>query len=115
MGLHTTHGCYNGSYSGFGTERRKLAKLLGFELGDMEGFGGIESWKEINHPLIPLLNHPDYEGVLSISEQLSIINGFNLLNDKIQETNDEDLINFCNTFKKGCIDASNKNEIIEFQ
>ncbi|MBJ6613668.1 hypothetical protein [Streptomyces sp. I4(2020)] len=50
------------SYTGFGVFRRWLAQAEGFELNEMDGFGGQRSWKDVSTTLAPLLNHPDDDG-----------------------------------------------------
>ena len=64
---------FNGSnaywgYIGFHNFRKRLAAALGFDLDQMEGFGGRRPWSEIKHPLKPFLNHSDCEGSLSAAE-----------------------------------------------
>lgn len=50
------------SYSGFAEFRRWLAKLEGFALVEMHGFGGDRSWSGVSTALKPLLDHPDDDG-----------------------------------------------------
>lgn len=50
------------SYTGFGVLRRRLAQAEGFELDEMDGFGGQRPWNEVSTTLAPLLNHPDDDG-----------------------------------------------------
>ncbi|MEU0673651.1 hypothetical protein ABZ330_12265 [Streptomyces sp. NPDC006172] len=50
------------SYTGFGAFRRWLAQAEGFELDEMEGFGGQRPWDDVSTTLAPLLNRPDNAG-----------------------------------------------------
>ncbi|WP_329331531.1 hypothetical protein OG866_02070 [Streptomyces sp. NBC_00663] len=50
------------SYTGFGVFRRWLARAEGFELDEMDGFGGQAPWGDVPTTLAPLLNHPDDDG-----------------------------------------------------
>ncbi|WP_051858602.1 hypothetical protein [Streptomyces cellulosae] len=50
------------SYTGFGGFRRWLAQTEGFELNEMDGFGGQRPWNDVSTTLAPLLNHPDDDG-----------------------------------------------------
>ncbi|MET8684528.1 hypothetical protein ABZV77_09960 [Streptomyces sp. NPDC004732] len=50
------------SYTGFGTFREWLARTEGFELAEMDGFGGDRQWSSVATALEPLLNHPDDDG-----------------------------------------------------
>lgn len=50
------------SYTGFGVFRRWLAQAEGFELGEMDGFGGQRPWSDVSTTLAPLLDHPDDGG-----------------------------------------------------
>lgn len=52
------------SYSGFNLFRNRLAKEIGINLVNMEGFGGQTSWKMIKDDIKPFLNHSDCDGSL---------------------------------------------------
>jgi hypothetical protein len=56
------------SYGGFGRFRIRVAADIGLDLPDMEGFGGARSWEDVEHPLVPFLNHSDCDGDLSPAE-----------------------------------------------
>ncbi len=62
MGLYFDKSDAQWSYSGFNRFRARLAKEIGFDLYDMDGFGGSTSWSTIKDPLKPLLNHSDCDG-----------------------------------------------------
>jgi hypothetical protein len=89
MGLGFNHGtdedgwstcCPHWSYGGFQRFRRELAKVEGFDLESMQGFGtgdihgadprplGGRSWDEVATDLKPLLNHSDCDGELTPEE-----------------------------------------------
>ena len=53
------------SYHGFHYFRKKLAKEIGIELDNMEGFGGGIPWDKINDSIKKLINHSDCDGYLS--------------------------------------------------
>jgi hypothetical protein len=53
------------SYGGFMSFRKRLAKEIDIDLEEMDGFGGIKSWKTVESPIKLLLNHSDCDGVLS--------------------------------------------------
>lgn len=51
------------NYGSFSRFRRELAAHEGFDLGDMQGFGGQQlPWRGIRTPLRPLLHHADDTG-----------------------------------------------------
>jgi hypothetical protein len=53
------------SYTGFSMFRKWLARVEGFALAEMDGFGGDRQWSSVSTTLAPLLNHPDDEGDLT--------------------------------------------------
>jgi len=74
MGLDFSEGDAHWSYSGFMRFRRHLAKEIGIHLDAMEGFGFDESprtlikWDRVHDPIVPLLDHSDCDGDLSVEE-----------------------------------------------
>lgn len=68
MGIDFSHTQAQWSYTGFGAFRRTLALFEGFELDDMDGFGGDRDWSTVQTDLAPLLNHSDCDGEMSPSE-----------------------------------------------
>lgn len=68
MGLAFSHCNANWAYSGFKSFRCSLWTLAGFDgnLYSLYHRGGIEFAKD--HPLYPLFNHSDCEGVLTPEE-----------------------------------------------
>lgn len=119
MGLDTTHNCWHGPYSSFNRFRYSLAQQIGINLDDYAGYdeNGTKDLSKINHELMPLFNHSDCDGILTVEESKSIVIGLNnILNDfnkKIESDYDfkENIIQF----RDGCLDAISKNEIIEFK
>lgn len=68
MGIDFSHTSAQWSYTGFGAFRRALALFEGFELDDMEGFGGDRAWTTVQTDLAPLLNHSDCDGEMTPAE-----------------------------------------------
>jgi hypothetical protein len=68
MGLRIEPGGASWSYRGFHAFRRRLAEAEGFDLDQMEGFGGDRTWNttagDSVTPLEPLLYHSDCDGYL---------------------------------------------------
>ena len=53
------------TYYGFADFRRRLAKEIGIDLDEMEGFSGDVMWElPSEEPLVYLLDHPDDSGFL---------------------------------------------------
>jgi hypothetical protein len=68
MGVDFSHCDASWAYSGFHRFRARLATSAGFDLSQMEGFDGNKPWSEIHDDLVPLLNHSDCDGKLSVKE-----------------------------------------------
>lgn len=60
MGLDV--GSVSFSYGGFNRFREMLAKEIGYNLDDFEGFGGDKSFKEMKDDIKWLLDHSDCDG-----------------------------------------------------
>ncbi len=119
MGLDTSYNCWNGPYGSFNRFRKSLAEQIGISLDDYIGYGCPNATKElssINHDIMPLLNHSDCDGELTVMECKKIVKGLNNIlknfNDKLQADSDfkEDIIQF----KKGCLLAIKENKSVEF-
>ena len=118
MGLDTSHNCWHGAYSSFNRFRYSLGHQIGINLDDYIGYNnkGTKYLNSIQHELMPLFNHSDCDGVLTIEESKQIAVGLNKVlenfNDKIEADYDfkENIIQF----RDGCLDAISKNEIIDF-
>lgn len=57
--------------------RTRLAREIGITLGDMHGFSerhGFDGipWDKVKDGIVPLLNHTDCEGELSVEEMKSV-------------------------------------------
>lgn len=68
MGLDFSHCDAHWSYSGFNRFRERLAESININLSNMYGFGGTDSWYGLNDDIVPLLNHSDCDGKLTIRE-----------------------------------------------
>lgn len=117
MGLDTTHNCWHGAYSSFNLFRKNLASLIGFNLNDFEGFGGTRSFSEMKHGIMPLLNHSDCDGELTVDECKSIVEGLNDVLEKNKELEQSDKYFYYKVvqFRDGCLDAISNNEEVRFQ
>lgn len=118
MGLDTTHNCWHGAYSSFNRFRYSLGKQIGINLDDYIGYGdkGTKNLTEIEHDLMPLFNHSDCDGYLSLDESEKIANGLNQVLDNFNDKLDMDF-DFKDEiiqFRDGCLDAISKNEIVRF-
>lgn len=86
-----------GSYSGFGNFRESWAKHLGFNLKEMDGFGGEKKWT--NEPIQAFFNHSDCEGEISVEDCKEILiqaeKDQPLLTDEQSKYSMPILINFC--------------------
>ncbi len=118
MGLGTSHNCWHGPYSSFNRFRKSLAAQIGISLDEYIGYGdnGTKDLLTIQHDIMPLLNHSDCDGYLTVEESTKIINGLNAIlnnfNEKIEsDYNFKELIV---QFRDGCIDAVFKKEKIKF-
>lgn len=68
MGLDFSHTDARWGYSGFNNFRRRLAKEIGMDLDAMEGFGGDILFSNFNDDILPLLDHSDCDGELTVNE-----------------------------------------------
>jgi len=59
------------SYSGFDNFRQSRARLLGFDLDDMQGFVGTRPWTY--EPLQCFFDHSDCEGIISWQDAEQIL------------------------------------------
>lgn len=71
MGLDFSHADTSWAYGSFYVFRINLANEIGMDLQEMEGFKkgckGL-SWDGFNDDIIPLLNHSDCDGELTVEE-----------------------------------------------
>lgn len=68
MGLDFSHCDARWSYGGFAQFRRKLASEIGIDLDKMKDFGGEVPFSDYEDDIIPLLNHSDCDGELTVVE-----------------------------------------------
>ena len=115
MGLDTTHNCWHGPYSHFNNFRRWVAKQIGLNLDSMEGFGGDISFDITNHPIKPLLEHSDCDGELTPDECRSIIEGAEIILNKIDPAEWKDWEVKLKAFANGCKKAIENNENVKFR
>lgn len=119
MGLDTTHDCWHGPYSSFNRFRFDLAKQIDINLYRYMGYNdnGILKLDSIKHDIMPLLNHSDCDGKLTIRECRRIVKGLNSILENLNEN-----IEFYDIFKEkiiqfrdGCLNAIGKKEQVYFQ
>lgn len=82
MGLDFSHGDAHFSYGGFAEFRIRLAQEIGLDLHAMEGFTDSHrntnrnrkplSWTKVKDAIVPLLNHSDCDGELTVEECLTV-------------------------------------------
>lgn len=142
MGLNTSHGCWDGSYSTFAAWRRWLANRVGIPLMAMEGFGHEDglvlehtnlalegavtrwmihpiSWDVLRpDPIYALLNHSDCDGELALADLPGIARRLREIADR-ERTRDDggesaQMIQFCDQFASGCLRAIQAGENVDF-
>ena|SRR5690606_34976297 len=118
MGLDTSHNCWHGSYSSFNRFRYSLGHQIGIDLYDYAGYGskGVKDLAKIEHELMPLFNHSDCDGILTVEESKQIVIGLNKVlenfNNKIEA--DFDFEEKIIQFRDGCLNAIQRNEEVDF-
>ncbi|EGO63586.1 hypothetical protein [Acetonema longum] len=68
MGLDFSHCQAHWGYISFNRFRTKLAAEIGMNLDAMQGFNGDKPFSDYNDPIIPLLDHSDCDGELTLEE-----------------------------------------------
>ena len=120
MGLDTSHNCYHGPYSSFTDFRYALADQIDIDLDDYIGYRGYRPTKyldTIEHDIMPLLNHSDCDGILTVEECKRIANGLTNILDNFNEDINYSINNFKDKiiqFRDGCLEAIQNNEEVEF-
>lgn len=118
MGLDTTHNCWHGAYSSFNKFRYSLGHQIGIDLNDYAGYSGAgkKDLASIKHGLMPLFNHSDCEGRLTVKECKSIVEGLNnvLENLNPEIKHDFDFKDRIIQFRDGCLDAISKKQMVKF-
>ena len=116
MGLDASVGDYEdenylsfriGSYSGFASWRKSIAKTQGFCLNDMVGYGGSVEWNDQKFKLI--LNHSDCDDEYAIEQIPKLIVELKEIQTLNVDTYDE-----CYKFLKLCDAAIKYNKPIVF-
>lgn len=126
MGLNTTHGAWDGPYSSFGEFRKNLAKEIGINLEEMQGFSkdgkpGEIPWKTVKHKIKSLLNHSDCDGHLTPRQCKTVAEGLKEIIEKLPDYGLKGTFDYkystkgrAETFRSGCLKAYNKNEYLKF-
>ena len=116
MGLDTSYDCWHGPYSSFNRFREFLANEIGIDLNDYEGFGGKEKWSSVKHGIMPLLNHSDCDGRLTVKKCKKIVKGLNNVLENFDDKVEVDLYlkEKIIQFRDGCLLAIKNNEAVEF-
>ena len=68
MGVNFSYCNAHWTYNLFHEFRVKLAHEVGIDLNQMEGFGGDRSFSNYKDAIIPLLEHSDCEGELTVED-----------------------------------------------
>ncbi len=122
MGLDVSHDCWQGSYSAFNTWRWWLAKRAGFNLNEMQGFGGFLEWNRADNLTI-LLDHSDCEGSIDVKDcaplaerlqELLPNDSERITNALLGEENEDWKIEALRQFIKGLRLADECGEDVEF-
>lgn len=116
MGLDTSHDAWHGAYSSFNRFRTNIAKAIGFNINEFEGYGGSLKFDNIQQPGIrSLINHSDCEGYLSPETcgQLAV-ELQELLDIEVKNDINSEFADHLKQFIAGCKDAHGANESIEF-
>lgn len=118
MGLDTSHNCWNGTYLYFNRFRYSLGHQIGIDLDDYAGYGkkGVKCLTKIEHELMPLFNHSDCDGILTVEESKQIVIGLNKVLENFNDKIEADYIFKENIikFRDGCLEAIERNEEVDF-
>lgn len=118
MGLDTSHNCWHGPYSSFNRFRYSLGYQIGIDLDDYIGYNenGTKDLSKIEHELMPLFNHSDCDGRLTIKECKSIAKGLNKVLENFVENGKNDYFfkEKITDFRDGCLDAVSKRQMVKF-
>lgn len=128
MGLDTTHDAWHGSYSSFNRFRHELAKRIGIDLQEYNGYSNLtaanlydysnlKELENIDHPLMDLFNHSDCDDELTPEQCKKIADGMDDVISKSplpKNAEEEGFIDRCVQFRDGCLLAYSRKENIEF-
>ncbi len=113
MGLDTTHGAWSGAYSSFNRFREELAKAIGFNLKEFEGFGGSRSFDEIDNGIRWLLDHSDCDGDIAPDKCKLIADAIWDILPDLDDTGPFSVRESAERFMRGCIKAYRNDENLE--
>lgn len=131
MGLDTTHDAWSGPYSSFMEWRIWLAKKIGINLLDMEGFSdrdytnpnrkrGTVKWETVEDDLKYLLNHSDCDGHLTPAQCNKIAVRLKAIISEMDGDFEDEwnyearMYNAAVRFRKGCMKAYKNKEKLKF-
>lgn len=116
MGLDTSHDCGHFSYSGFHAFRQWLARRVGINLDEMQGFGGQTSWPDKDdEPLVILLNHSDAEGEIAVEDLRPLAKRLRVLDGSLNMSEPADWrVVAARRFADGLERAADVGEPVEF-
>jgi len=130
MGLDTSHNAWHGPYSSFMRFRELLAKQIGFNLREMEGFSdkthtieGTKKWADLpKDDLHILLNHSDCDGHITAKRCEKLAKRLDevliIATEKVPEPDEREYWDYflkqIKQFSTGCKLAHSKNEPLEF-
>ena len=119
MGLDTSHNCWHGPYGAFHRFRKELGNQIGIDIEQYAQYNKAATLdlRDIEHDIIPLLNHSDCDGELTVEESAQIVAGLNAILKNKKESPGADTYFWDNIikFRAGCLEAISKNEVIEFR
>ena len=108
MGLDLYNGISEGvywSYDCFHDFRNKLADIIGISLNEMTGFYGTKSWDNVEDDIVPLLNHSDCDGELSVEECKKVAPRLDEILEKLEDDDyDKKLAKGLVQMMKNCIE-----------
>jgi len=117
MGLDTTFGCFNGPYSTFARFRKSLCLQIDIDINELKEYGGNKGFaKDLDHDIMPLINHSDCDGRLTIKECKRIVKGLTSIKENFDNSKgrDFDFIEMIDKFIDGCNDAIKKRKMVHF-
>lgn len=83
MVVKEDYGFRVGSYSYFNDFREEVARVVGFNLNEMVGFGGTIKWGD--QAFKELINHSDCDGILDSADCDSLTEDFKKYDERMKE------------------------------
>jgi len=117
MGLDITHDCWHGPYSKFMRFRRSLCLQINIDIDMFSDYGGNgKSSESLDHDIMPLINHSDCDGRLTVKESRRIIKGLQSILDNFNKDlpMDYDFKDMIIQFKKGLELSVKSRQIVRF-